>query len=215
MIYCIKCGDYRFQLRTVEHVDDQIAVPEEIKNLAQGFFFSVQFYYTTKLVYLDHTLSIEDEAMQCDFHFQFHQLYAEDEYSLSGKLCASFSDSDVPEEVEKTMTKIIMDMSMSIACTKPFAEYKVTPILVQIGIVLILSMKEDRLFKSKLINMEIEKGSLPGEHCVICFEDFYSSAREIVLMPCSHIYHHSCITKYFEKALNYPTCRLQLELSDE
>ena len=49
-------------------------------------------------------------------------------------------------------------------------------------------MKEESLFKSELIKMEIDKVSLPREHCVICFEDFSSSGGEIVLMPCSHIY---------------------------
>ena len=62
MIYCKNCGDYRFQLWTVEHVDDPITVQEDIKNLAQGFFFTVQFYYTTKLVYPNRTLAIQDDA---------------------------------------------------------------------------------------------------------------------------------------------------------
>ena len=163
----------------------------------------MQFYYTTKLVYPNRTLAIEDNAMQCEFHIQFDKLYVEDEYSLFGKLRGCFSGIDLPKDVEQTMTKIIVDMSMSIACTTP--EYKVAPILVQIGIVLRLSMKEESLFKSELIKMEIDKGSLPGEHCVICFEDFSSSGGEIVLMPCSHIYHHTYITKWFEKALNCPT----------
>ena len=140
--------------------------------------------------------------MQCEFHIQFDKLYVEDEYSLFGKLRGCFSGIDLPKDVEQTMTKIIVNMSISIACTTP--KYRVAPILVQIGIVLRLSMKEESLFKSELIKMEIDKGLLPGEHCVICFEDFSSSGGEIVLLPCFHIYHHTCITKWFEKALNCP-----------
>ena len=161
MIYCRNCRDNWFQLWTVEHVDDPIAVSEDIKNLAQGFFFTVQFYYTTKLVYPNCTLAIKDDAMQFKFHVQFDKLYVEDEYSLSGKLSGCFSSIDLPKDVEQTMTKIIVNMSISIACTTP--KYRVAPILVQIGIVLRLSMKEESLFKSELINMEIDKGSLLGE----------------------------------------------------
>ena len=72
--------------------------------------------------------------MQCEFHIQFDKLYVEDEYSLSGKLRGCFSGSDLPKDVEQTITKIIVGISMSIACT--MLEYKVAPILVQIGIVL-------------------------------------------------------------------------------
>ncbi|KAI9161056.1 hypothetical protein LWI28_014062 [Acer negundo] len=48
-------------------MDDQIAVPEDIKNLEQGFFFTVQFYYITKLVYPNRILAIEDDRNLINF----------------------------------------------------------------------------------------------------------------------------------------------------
>ncbi|TXG53083.1 hypothetical protein EZV62_022252 [Acer yangbiense] len=206
----------RYELRKVEHVDDQSQVPEDIINLVNGFFFTLQFYYTTEFRYSHgprRTLESDDKASQCHFHVQFDQLYAEDEDSLSGKLRDQFYHEDLPEDVQKTITNFIVDMSMSIACTTPNPEFKVEPILVQIGIVLVISMKEDSLFKSTLITIVINEGSLTGEQCVICLEEF-SKGGEIVMIPCSHVCHRNCIVKWLEMALNCPVCRFALEKSD-
>ncbi|KAK2659359.1 hypothetical protein Ddye_005892 [Dipteronia dyeriana] len=209
MIYCMKSGNKRYELRKVEHVDDQGQVPDDIINLVKGFFFTLQFYYTTEFKYSHgphRTLESDDKALQCHFH-------VEDKDSLSGKLRDHFYHEDLPEDVQKTMTNIIMDMSISIACTTPDPEYRVEPILVQIGIVLVISMKEDSLFMSTLITSVINKGSLTGEQCVICLEEF-SKGGEIVVIPCSHICHRNCIVKWLEMAHNCPVCRFALEKSD-
>ncbi|KAI9201475.1 hypothetical protein LWI28_023992 [Acer negundo] len=212
----MKSGNKRYEIRKVEHVDDQSQVSEGIINLVKGFFFTVQFYYTTEFRYsrgLCYTLESDDKALQYHFHVHFDQLYTEDEDSLSDKLCNHFYHEDLREDVQKTITNIIVDMLMSIVCTIPNPEYKVEPILVQIEIVLVISMKEDSLFKSTLNTIVINEGSLTGEQCVICLDEF-SKGGEIVMIPCSHVCHRNCVVKWLEMAFNCPICCFALEKSD-
>ncbi|KAK2659360.1 hypothetical protein Ddye_005893 [Dipteronia dyeriana] len=209
MVYFMKSGNQRFELRKVELGAGQSKVPEDFRNLARGFCFTLHFYYTTEIVYPHRLFESVDNTLQCNFHIKYPQLYTEDEDSLPGKLLASFSGKDLPEDVQKAITNIIVDETKS----TPYQGYKVEPILVQIGIVKVESMK-DSLFRSKLITHEVKEGSLTGEQCVICLERF-SSGGETVLIPCSHIYHRNCITKWLETALHCPTCRLAIEPSDD
>ncbi|KAK3189864.1 hypothetical protein Dsin_029425 [Dipteronia sinensis] len=203
----MKYGNRRFELRNVELVDDQSLVPEEFKNMARGFCFIVQFYYTTEFEYSHRSLESLANVLQCQhFHIQFPQIYTRDEDSLLSKLLASFlTNEDLPDDVQKTMASIIVDVTKSIVCSTPNTGHKVEPILVQFGIVNVISMKENSLFTHV-----IEEGSLKGEQCVICLEEFSSGELEIVLMPCSHVYHRNCITKWLQTTLHCPTCWLRL-----
>ncbi|KAK4854791.1 hypothetical protein QYF36_001311 [Acer negundo] len=212
MVYFMKYGNQRFELRKVELESDQSLVPEEFRNMARGFCFVVQFYYATELKYSYRSLVSVANVLQCQhFHIQFPQLYTQDEDSLFGKLRVIFlTNEDLPKDVQKTMTSIIVDATKSIVCSTPNTGHKVEPILVQIRIVNVISMKENNL----LTHVVIEKGSLTGEQCVICLEEFSLSEGEIILMPCSHIYHRNCITKWLKTKLHCPTCRLALEPFD-
>ncbi|KAK2646830.1 hypothetical protein Ddye_022025 [Dipteronia dyeriana] len=208
MIYSMEYGNKRFELRKVELVADQSLVPEEFKNMARGFCFVVQFYYSTTEPENSHR-SMESLAnvLQCKhFHIQLPQVYAKDEDSLLGKLSASFlTNEELPEDVQKTMTSAIVDVTKSILCSTPNTGHKVEPVLVQFGIVKVTSLK-----KSSLFTHVIEEGSLTREQCVICLEELSSSEREIVGLPCSHVYHRNCITKWLKTTRQCPICRLAI-----
>lgn len=45
--------------------------------------------------------------------------------------------------------------------------------------------------------------------CSVCFEDF-SVRCEATRLPCSHLYHGSCIQKWFRKSKFCPLCRFQM-----
>lgn len=48
-----------------------------------------------------------------------------------------------------------------------------------------------------------------SKQCVICLEDI-SIGVEATRMPCSHIYHASCISNWLEKSNFCPLCRFQI-----
>ncbi|KAJ9163635.1 hypothetical protein P3X46_023284 [Hevea brasiliensis] len=58
-----------------------------------------------------------------------------------------------------------------------------------------------------LEKVKVNKGS--WEQCVICLEDI-SIGMEATRMPCSHIYHGSCIRNWLENSNLCPLCRFQV-----
>ncbi|KAG6533829.1 hypothetical protein ZIOFF_007707 [Zingiber officinale] len=45
--------------------------------------------------------------------------------------------------------------------------------------------------------------------CFICLEDFGMSAQ-VLAMPCSHLFHATCLKKWLEKSCSCPLCRFSL-----
>lgn len=43
--------------------------------------------------------------------------------------------------------------------------------------------------------------------CAICCEEFDDTPN--ITLPCGHIYHATCILKWFDKQMNCPICRKQ------
>jgi hypothetical protein len=47
-----------------------------------------------------------------------------------------------------------------------------------------------------------------GKQCSICFETIMSD--QLHCLPCAHMFHESCIRRWFVQAVSCPVCRLQL-----
>ncbi|XP_072952932.1 uncharacterized protein [Typha angustifolia] len=45
--------------------------------------------------------------------------------------------------------------------------------------------------------------------CVICMDDF-EQGSELIKMPCSHLFHESCLTRWLERSPVCPLCRFSL-----
>lgn len=61
----------------------------------------------------------------------------------------------------------------------------------------------------KVDTLQVEK----GESCCICFGD-YSSAEEVITLPCNHRYHSDCVMKWLKLHSTCPNCRLDLNALD-
>ncbi|OMO59459.1 Zinc finger, RING-type [Corchorus capsularis] len=48
-----------------------------------------------------------------------------------------------------------------------------------------------------------------SSECSICMEEF-CNGEESALMPCDHVYHHSCIVRWLETSHYCPLCRYQM-----
>lgn len=59
------------------------------------------------------------------------------------------------------------------------------------------------LKKVKIDNLSVTK------ECSICLEEF-SAGLEVVLMPCSHLYHKDCIVEWLKRSHLCPYCRFKL-----
>lgn len=47
-----------------------------------------------------------------------------------------------------------------------------------------------------------------GKQCSICFETIMSD--QLHCLPCAHVFHDSCVRRWFEQSVSCPVCRLQL-----
>lgn len=47
-----------------------------------------------------------------------------------------------------------------------------------------------------------------GKQCSICFETITSD--QLHCLPCAHVFHDSCVRRWFEESASCPVCRLQL-----
>lgn len=67
-------------------------------------------------------------------------------------------------------------------------------------------------------NLPIHKASTEEGHhekdCTICQEN-YKDGEEIVTLPCGHLFHKECIWPWLLRHATCPTCRFQLETTDE
>ncbi|WJZ81044.1 hypothetical protein VitviT2T_000906 [Vitis vinifera] len=50
---------------------------------------------------------------------------------------------------------------------------------------------------------------LEGESCTICLEEL-SGGSEVTVMPCSHIFHGSCIIRWLKQSHVCPICRFEM-----
>ncbi|OIT34912.1 hypothetical protein A4A49_56889, partial [Nicotiana attenuata] len=57
--------------------------------------------------------------------------------------------------------------------------------------------------------MEIDEDERTNDDCVVCLEQL-GKERKILCMPCSHMFHKVCITKWFEKKLHCPICHCEI-----
>jgi hypothetical protein len=84
--------------------------------------------------------------------------------------------------------------------------------------------KKIRDFINKNHNKKVKK--LMEEYCLICVEnydkinndnnvlfDFEESSKEKIVLPCGHIFHLKCISKWFQNEKNCPLCRAKFEVS--
>lgn len=51
-----------------------------------------------------------------------------------------------------------------------------------------------------------------GDQCAVCLEDLQEETKLTIMMPCSHIFHRSCISRWFEEQKSCPMCRREIEL---
>ncbi|OIT36210.1 PREDICTED: E3 ubiquitin-protein ligase SGR9, amyloplastic-like [Nicotiana attenuata] len=51
--------------------------------------------------------------------------------------------------------------------------------------------------------------NIPNDDCVICFEKL-RQGRELLCMPCSHMFHPDCITTWLKSGHSCPICRYDL-----
>ncbi|OEL27323.1 hypothetical protein BAE44_0011658 [Dichanthelium oligosanthes] len=56
---------------------------------------------------------------------------------------------------------------------------------------------------------EVSGRSREGQECAICLQDFYAD-ETLRAMPCSHAFHHHCISKWLCRNAVCPLCRHQL-----
>ena len=84
--------------------------------------------------------------------------------------------------------------------------------------------KKIRDFINKNHNKKVKK--LMDEYCLICVEnydkvdndnnvlfDFEESSKEKLVLPCEHIFHLKCASKWFINEKNCPLCRAKFEIS--
>ncbi|WJZ81045.1 hypothetical protein VitviT2T_000907 [Vitis vinifera] len=50
---------------------------------------------------------------------------------------------------------------------------------------------------------------LEGESCMICLEEL-SGGSEVTVMPCSHVFHGSCIIRWLKQSHVCPICRFEM-----
>lgn len=50
-------------------------------------------------------------------------------------------------------------------------------------------------------------------HCVICLEDFLPKENVVPIIPCGHVFHQDCITKWFHEHFRCPICKTYPSIS--
>ncbi|KAJ4701175.1 RING/U-box superfamily protein [Melia azedarach] len=58
-----------------------------------------------------------------------------------------------------------------------------------------------------------------GDQCAVCLEDLQDleeeeEERKLTMMPCSHIFHRSCISRWLEEKISCPMCRREIQAVD-
>ncbi|KAG5620778.1 hypothetical protein H5410_005996 [Solanum commersonii] len=70
--------------------------------------------------------------------------------------------------------------------------------------------------QSLLKKMEIDAKNTKGDECMVCLEELVKKEadNEIVSMPCSHMFHGECITKWLETSHYCPICRFDMPMEE-
>ena len=55
----------------------------------------------------------------------------------------------------------------------------------------------------------ISKLEESNKKCAICLEKFNSKVK-VIILPCIHIFHTSCITNWMKRQKNCPICKFEL-----
>ncbi|KAJ4701172.1 RING/U-box superfamily protein [Melia azedarach] len=60
-----------------------------------------------------------------------------------------------------------------------------------------------------------------GDQCAVCLEDLQDleeekeeEERKLTMMPCAHIFHRSCISRWLEEKISCPMCRREIQAVD-
>ena len=54
---------------------------------------------------------------------------------------------------------------------------------------------------------------LESENCMICLEELVGGL-EVTVMPCSHVFHGTCIIRWLKQSHVCPMCRFEMPTSD-
>lgn len=63
--------------------------------------------------------------------------------------------------------------------------------------------------KTSIMEIDDDQG-LKDIDCVICLEQLVLEGRNIVCMPCSHMFHRDCIITWLDRSHCCPICRYDL-----
>ncbi|KAK4348024.1 hypothetical protein RND71_034363 [Anisodus tanguticus] len=68
-----------------------------------------------------------------------------------------------------------------------------------------------------LKKMEIDEKNNKDDECIVCLEELVKkeSDYEILSMPCSHMFHGECITKWLETSHYCPICRFEMPMDEK
>ncbi|WMV14517.1 hypothetical protein MTR67_007902 [Solanum verrucosum] len=72
--------------------------------------------------------------------------------------------------------------------------------------------------QSLLKKMEIDEENTKGDECMVCLEELVKKEGDhddIVSMPCSHMFHGECITKWLETSHYCPICRFEMPMEED
>ncbi|XP_049369618.1 NEP1-interacting protein 1-like [Solanum verrucosum] len=71
--------------------------------------------------------------------------------------------------------------------------------------------------QSLLKKMEIDAKNTKGDECMVCLEELVrkQADNEILSMPCSHMFHGECITKWLETSHYCPICRFEMPVEED
>ena len=61
----------------------------------------------------------------------------------------------------------------------------------------------------EIVIEDVSKLEEGNRSCVICFEDF-KSGEKVMVLPCIHFFHNPCIKEWIKKKNNCPICKFEL-----
>lgn len=70
--------------------------------------------------------------------------------------------------------------------------------------------RERRKQVEKVLKSKVYDPSDKDTSCVVCLEEFSSRDKQIKQLPCRHLFHRKCISKWLDHDLRCPTCRTDI-----